>query len=437
MAVPLGILGAVYLHEYGGKGRLAALIRFMTDVMTGVPSIVMGLFIYTIWTLRFGLIGLRRLAGARLPHAADRDPLDRGDAAARARRAARGQLRARQPQVAHDPHRRAARGARPASSAASCWRSPGPPARPRRCCSRSAPPRSRQLEPLRRGQHGAVAADLRQRARTPFVAAQERAWGAALTLIAIVFLFTVARPHRRAAASRSKHELTSSPDAREYLVRCRPADRPRPIAAADPSRNRHDCRSGADRPRRRRRAPTTPERSASTAPTASQGRLRRQRPDVYYGAFRAVRDVDLQIRQHEITAFIGPSGCGKTTVLRCFNRMNDLIDGARVEGKLALPRRRPLRPRASTPSRCASASAWCSRSRTRSPSRSTTTSPSVPGSPGMQGRPRRHRRAVAAQRRAVGRGEGPAEDVGARPVRRPAAAPLHRPGHRRASPRSC
>jgi phosphate transport system ATP-binding protein len=55
---------------------------------------------------------------------------------------------------------------------------------------------------------------------------------------------------------------------------------------------------------------------------------------VYYGDFRAVRDVDLDIRQHEITAFIGPSGCGKSTVLRCFDRMNDLIDGARVEGSL-------------------------------------------------------------------------------------------------------
>jgi len=53
---------------------------------------------------------------------------------------------------------------------------------------------------------------------------------------------------------------------------------------------------------------------------------------VYYGDFRAVRDVNLEIRQHEITAFIGPSGCGKSTVLRCFDRMNDLIETARVEG---------------------------------------------------------------------------------------------------------
>ncbi|MGZ8588989.1 MAG: phosphate ABC transporter ATP-binding protein PstB [Actinomycetota bacterium] len=55
---------------------------------------------------------------------------------------------------------------------------------------------------------------------------------------------------------------------------------------------------------------------------------------VYYGQFRAVRDVSLPILKNEITALIGPSGCGKTTVLRCLNRMNDLIEGARVEGTL-------------------------------------------------------------------------------------------------------
>jgi phosphate transport system permease protein len=57
-AVPLGILGAVYLNEYGGRGWLAALIGFMSDVMTGVPSIVMGLFIFSIWVLHFGYSGL-------------------------------------------------------------------------------------------------------------------------------------------------------------------------------------------------------------------------------------------------------------------------------------------------------------------------------------------------------------------------------------------
>ena len=55
---------------------------------------------------------------------------------------------------------------------------------------------------------------------------------------------------------------------------------------------------------------------------------------VTYGPFRAVRDVELSVHRHQITAFIGPSGCGKTTVLRCFNRMNDLIPSARVHGTL-------------------------------------------------------------------------------------------------------
>ncbi len=58
LAVPLGILGAIYLNEYGGKNWLAALIGFFSDVMTGVPSIIMGLFIYAIWVLHFGYSGL-------------------------------------------------------------------------------------------------------------------------------------------------------------------------------------------------------------------------------------------------------------------------------------------------------------------------------------------------------------------------------------------
>ena len=58
MAIPLGVLGAVYINEYGGKGWLAKLIAFMSDVMTGVPSIVMGLFIFSIWVLHFGYSGL-------------------------------------------------------------------------------------------------------------------------------------------------------------------------------------------------------------------------------------------------------------------------------------------------------------------------------------------------------------------------------------------
>lgn len=55
---------------------------------------------------------------------------------------------------------------------------------------------------------------------------------------------------------------------------------------------------------------------------------------VYYGQFRAVKDVTLDVPRNQITALIGPSGCGKTTMLRCLNRMNDLVENARVEGRL-------------------------------------------------------------------------------------------------------
>src|SRR5215204_1420675 len=62
--------------------------------------------------------------------------------------------------------------------------------------------------------------------------------------------------------------------------------------------------------------------------------FRLQDVHVHYGRFLALRGVSLEIGRNEITAFIGPSGCGKSTLIRCLNRMNDLIPGARVEGRI-------------------------------------------------------------------------------------------------------
>jgi phosphate transport system ATP-binding protein len=62
--------------------------------------------------------------------------------------------------------------------------------------------------------------------------------------------------------------------------------------------------------------------------------LRLQDVSFYYGAFRAVKDISIDIPTHRITALIGPSGCGKSTLLRTINRMNDLIPGTRLEGKV-------------------------------------------------------------------------------------------------------
>ncbi len=74
--------------------------------------------------------------------------------------------------------------------------------------------------------------------------------------------------------------------------------------------------------------------SISTA-TALEPALRAENLNVYYGSNLAVRQVNLDIPQNKVVAFIGPSGCGKSTVLRCFNRMNDLIPGARISGTIS------------------------------------------------------------------------------------------------------
>lgn len=58
--------------------------------------------------------------------------------------------------------------------------------------------------------------------------------------------------------------------------------------------------------------------------------------NLHYGENHALKDVNMEIADHAITAFIGPSGCGKSTFLRCLNRMNELVDGCRVEGKVIL-----------------------------------------------------------------------------------------------------
>ena len=150
---------------------------------------------------------------------------------------------------------------------------------------------------------------------------------------------------------------------------------------------------------------------------------------VSYGDFRAVRDVTLPIYRNEITALIGPSGCGKTTFIRCLNRMNDLIESARVEGTLLYhgvdlydPSRRPRRGapahRHGVPEAEPVPQVDLREHRVRPEDRR------------LQGRHGRARRGVAAPGGPVGRGQGQAQGVRARAVGRSAAAPVHRPGDR-------
>src|SRR5690606_11864646 len=65
-------------------------------------------------------------------------------------------------------------------------------------------------------------------------------------------------------------------------------------------------------------------------------KMRAEGVDLYYGSYRALRSISLEIPANRVTALIGPSGCGKSSFLRCLNRMNDLIPGARVEGTITL-----------------------------------------------------------------------------------------------------
>ncbi|HYN89515.1 MAG TPA: phosphate ABC transporter ATP-binding protein PstB [Ardenticatenaceae bacterium] len=89
----------------------------------------------------------------------------------------------------------------------------------------------------------------------------------------------------------------------------------RPISIAT------QVRAGDETPRPRRGEPAEPAIEARNL-------------NIYYGDFHAISDVNLQVAPRRITAIIGPSGCGKSTLLRAFNRMNDLIAGARAEGEV-------------------------------------------------------------------------------------------------------
>jgi phosphate transport system permease protein len=189
MAVPLGVMAAVYLQEYGGKTRLPSLIRFMADVMTGVPSIVMGLFIYTIWVLRHGLSGFAgslALGALMLPIVI---------------RSTEEMLR-----LVPDDLRRAsdALGARR-------WRTtltvvmpaalPGIVSGVMLAIARAAGETAPLLFTIGasrranwnafKGVNTALPLQIYSNAKQPFPAAVDRAWGAALTLIVIVFVCTV------------------------------------------------------------------------------------------------------------------------------------------------------------------------------------------------------------------------------------------------------
>lgn len=189
MAIPLGILGAVYLHEYGGRSHLSRLIRFMADVMTGVPSIVMGLFVYTVWTLEMGLNGF----GGSLALACLMLPIIIRSTEEMLRLVP-DELRQASYALGNRKWRTIVTVVLPAAFGGI---TSGVMIAIARAAGETAPlvftigaARSLNLD-LFNGPMTALSVQIFGNAQTPFDAAQDRAWGAALTLVAIVFLFTV------------------------------------------------------------------------------------------------------------------------------------------------------------------------------------------------------------------------------------------------------
>jgi phosphate transport system permease protein len=189
MAIPLGVLGAIYLNEFGKQRTLARFIRFMADVMTGVPSIVMGLFIYTVWVVRFhefsGLAGSFALACLMLPIII---------------RTTEEMLRLVPDELRHASQALGARTWKTTLTvvlpAALSGIISGAMLAVARAAGETAPLLfvigiAFEANPSLTGQNTALPAQIFKNASQPFPGAQERAWGAALTLVAIVFAFTV------------------------------------------------------------------------------------------------------------------------------------------------------------------------------------------------------------------------------------------------------
>jgi phosphate transport system permease protein len=192
IAVPLGVLGAIYLNEYGGNNWLAAIIGFMSDVMTGVPSIIMGLFIFSIWVVHRGLAGLSGFAGAlalaclMLPIVirSSYEILRLVPNALREGSYALGASKARVTVTVVLP---AAIGGIVSGSLLAVARAAGETA-PLLFCIGAATAANPNVFS---GADTALPAQIFANANQPYTGAQDRGWGAALTLIAICFILMI------------------------------------------------------------------------------------------------------------------------------------------------------------------------------------------------------------------------------------------------------
>jgi phosphate transport system permease protein len=186
IAIPLGVLGAVYINEYGGNGWLARFIAFLADVMTGVPSIVMGLFIYTIWTLHYsysGMAGSFALACLMLPIVI-RSTYEMLLLVPNELRQASYALGASKARVVLSVVLPAAVGGITSGALLAVARAAGETA-PLLFVILSTQNTNANLFA---GANTALSTQIFANAQSPYVGAEDRAWGAALTLIVIAFV---------------------------------------------------------------------------------------------------------------------------------------------------------------------------------------------------------------------------------------------------------
>jgi phosphate transport system permease protein len=186
IAIPLGILGAVYINEYGGNGWLARFIAFLADVMTGVPSIVMGLFIFTIWTLHYsysGMAGSFALACLMLPIVI-RSTYEMLLLVPNELRQASYALGASKARVVLSVVLPAAIGGITSGALLAVARAAGETA-PLLFTILSTQNTNANLFA---GANTALSTQIFANAQSPYVGAEQRAWGAALTLIVIAFV---------------------------------------------------------------------------------------------------------------------------------------------------------------------------------------------------------------------------------------------------------
>ena len=189
LAVPLGILGAVYLHEYGLESKFTRLVRFMAVVMTGVPSIVMGLFVYVMWTMRFGYSAF----GGSLAMACLMLPVVIG-ATEQMLRLVPANLREASYALGATKSRTILTVVLPAALPGIVS---GSLLAVARAAGETAPllftiGAANQLNPhLFDGANNALSAQIFVNATSSFAGAQDRAWGAALTLVLLTFSITM------------------------------------------------------------------------------------------------------------------------------------------------------------------------------------------------------------------------------------------------------